>query len=74
MAETKIILNMVMCKKCRQVLLSLHRHDFRQCECENRTHCDGGTDYLKRGGASLNQIEELSIELRADGKLYKVTE
>lgn len=48
---------------CKQVLLSLHRHDFRQCGCPNETFTDGGTWYLHRGAKDITQIKDLSIYL-----------
>lgn len=33
------------CKTCRQVLLSLFRHDFRECKCGE--FADGGFDYAR---------------------------
>lgn len=66
--EDKIVLNMAECLNCRQILVSANRHDYRTCECENETMVDGGTAYLRRGGAKLNLIRELSVALR-DGKL-----
>jgi hypothetical protein len=69
--KQKIIINMIACKACKQVLWSKHRHDFTQCECDNKAHADGGSDYLKRGAVDLSQIEELSI-VEIDGKFRQV--
>lgn len=65
----KIVLNMVRCDTCRQVLLSLHRHDFRQCPCG--TFTDGGTDYIRRGGDGPQT--DLTIVL-VNGKLRELKE
>ena len=67
-----IILNMVKCGLCKQVLLSLHRHDFRQCSCGN-TFVDGGRDYLRRGGKYIGDIQELSV-VRLNNELRLVTD
>lgn len=63
----KIVFNMVRCDTCQQVLLSLTRHDFRQCVCG--TFTDGGTDYLHRGGDQPQT--DLTIVL-VDGKLRRL--
>lgn len=63
----KIILNMMRCDGCQQVLLSLNRHDFRSCPCGSFT--DGGTDYLHRGGSEPQT--DLTIVL-VDGKLRRL--
>lgn len=62
--KPKIIINMIECGYCNQVLLSLRRHDYRTCEC-GKTSVDGGKDYLKRSG---DCYIEKSIWL-VDGKL-----
>lgn len=67
--EPKIVLNMAQCRRCRQVLISTHMHDFRQCECGS--HVDGGRQYLKRGVATGTQLIELSVVLD-DGKFRMV--
>jgi len=47
----------IKCLQCDTILESVHRHDFKRCECENRTHIDGGNDYLKFGGMNFKMIE-----------------
>jgi hypothetical protein len=47
----------IKCLQCNTILESVHRHDFKRCECENRTHVDGGNDYLKFGGMDFGKIE-----------------
>jgi len=59
--KPRIILNAIKCDKCKRVLLSQHRHDFRQCECG--TFTDGGTDYFRRGMADGVTYTDLSIVL-----------
>ena len=54
----QIVVNAVKCLSCKRVLVSTHRHDFRQCKCG--TFADGGRDYLRRGGDPAN-IQELAI-------------
>ncbi len=43
-------LNAVKCLKCHRILVSVHRHDFIQCDCkENPIFIDGGTELLGGG-------------------------
>jgi hypothetical protein len=52
--------NKIKCLGCGQILESKHRHDFQQCDCENQTFTDGGTEYFRRGGKNLDLIEDVS--------------
>ena len=57
--DTKILIrNMARCKKCDEIIESIHRHDFVTCKC-GAVSVDGGTDYINRTG-NLSDIEELS--------------
>lgn len=47
--DAKILINMGYCTVCNQVLLSLHRHDFRSCEGDHG-FVDGGLAYFRYGG------------------------
>ena len=59
--STKIIRNRAKCLKCGDIIESKYRHDFVRCKCD-AIFVDGGHDYLRRGGKSLDDIEELSEE------------
>lgn len=54
----KIIVNMIRCKKCGDVIESTYRHDFKFCKC-GAVAADGGKDYLRRCG-NREDWEELS--------------
>lgn len=54
----KILVNKIRCKRCNDVIESIHRHDFKFCKC-GAVAVDGGTDYLKRSG-NREDWEELS--------------
>lgn len=54
----KILVNKIKCKKCGDIIVSEHRHDFKYCKC-GAVAVDGGQDYLKRCGY-LEDMEELS--------------
>jgi len=54
-------LNYVECRKCRDVIVSLHRHDMVWCSC-GAIAIDGGEDYTKLTGNKedfLDPTEEL---------------
>lgn len=55
----------IKCLECGEILESKHRHDFRQCKCQNQTFIDGGKDYLRCGGVDLSKIEYI-IELKEE--------
>ena len=54
--QIKIIKNAIRCKKCGEVLESKHVHDWVCCRCFKMSNgkegcfCDGGLEYLRRGG------------------------
>lgn len=54
----KIIINKIRCKKCGDVIESIHCHDFRFCKC-GAVAVDGGKEYLRRCG-NREDWEELS--------------
>lgn len=57
-----ILKNRARCKKCDDVVESVHRHDWKQCKC-GAIFVDGGKDYIRRGwdgGSADEVIEELS--------------
>ena len=56
--EQEIIINKIRCKKCGDVIVSTHRHDFKFCKC-GAVAVDGGKDYLRRCG-KREDWEELS--------------
>jgi hypothetical protein len=51
-----LILNIVKCAKCDDVIESQHRHDFVMCSC-GAIYTDGGHDYVRRGGILEDMIE-----------------
>ena len=54
----RIKVNKIKCKKCGDIIESLHRHDFKFCKC-GAVAVDGGKDYLRRLG-NLGDWEDLS--------------
>ena len=64
--EKQIILNRVQCKNCGQVLTSYNRHDYKTCDCENKTMIDGGTAYQRYGGKNLDLVDRSSTIYLSD--------
>lgn len=64
----KIIVNKIKCKKCGDIIESIHRHDFKFCKC-GAVAVDGGKDYLRRLG-NEDDYEELfeAIEVEEEDK------
>ena len=50
-----IIRNAAKCAKCHDVIQSVHRNDFIECECGS-IFVDGGNEYMRAGGAMENFI------------------
>lgn len=50
-----IIRNAAKCAKCHDVIQSVHRNDFVECECGS-IFVDGGNEYMRSGGAMENFI------------------
>lgn len=47
----------IQCLSCGVTLESKHRHDFRRCDCNNRSFVDGGSDYTRIGGVDIELIK-----------------
>jgi len=58
----RIVRNSAKCRKCGDEIESRSVHDFVYCSC-GAIFVDGGREYLRRGGASLDDIEDTSIEV-----------
>lgn len=55
----KILSNKAQCKLCKDIIESVHRHDFVSCKCDE-IFVDGGKDYLRRGAKDFNNLVEMS--------------
>ncbi len=53
--------NAIQCLKCKKVLVSFDRHDFKGCGCPNGTFIDGGYDYFRCGGRRIDLIQVLKF-------------
>ena len=56
----KIVRNSCKCRLCGDEIVSTHRHDFVRCKC-GEIFTDGGNEYIRRGGNSLDNIIDTSI-------------
>ena len=65
MQTSKIILNAVYCIKCKEVVESTHRHDFRYCSC-GAVAVDGGKAYLRRVGDIYGCVDVSLYEGKED--------
>lgn len=61
--ERQIVHNSVLCLGCGAVLVSHHRHDYKTCDCENKTMVDGGNEYLRYGGVDMNKVVSTPVYL-----------
>ena len=53
----RLIKNAIQCAKCKDVIESVHRHDFKFCKC-GAVYVDGGREYIRCGG-DFNDIIDL---------------
>jgi len=59
----------IQCPDCKEIVISLHRHDFRSCGCKNKStgvFIDGGRDYTRVGGHKLEQIKRFKVRISRD--------
>jgi len=50
------MINKAQCNKCKDIIESVHRHDFKFCKCGS-IYVDGGKDYIRRGGNPADIID-----------------
>jgi hypothetical protein len=48
----------------------MYRHDYHSCGCANDTIVDGGKDYLRTGGKSLDKLVVGVIDLLTDKVVF----
>jgi len=46
----------IKCLNCDMILESIYMHDFRSCDCENRTYIDGGDKYMRFGCMDITKV------------------
>lgn len=56
----RVIVNKVRCKKCGDIIESIHTYDFKRCSC-GAIFIDGGKDY-QRYGWGMNQSGNAKLE------------
>lgn len=59
------------CPKCGDIIYSRAQHDFHYCSCKYM-FIDGGFEYSRFGAESLDNIDQLEIDVKATKEdLYK---
>jgi hypothetical protein len=56
MTERQLTRNAAQCKKCGDLIVSKHRHDFVKCKC-GAIAVDGGLSYIRRLGNPEDMID-----------------
>jgi len=51
--------NKAKCLHCGDEIESFHKHDFKQCSCEN-IFVDGGLEYIRHGFVNFEKYEDIS--------------
>jgi ribosomal protein S27AE len=59
--KPRITRNAAQCRKCGDLIVSKHQHDFVRCKC-GTIAVDGGSAYLKRTGNFADFIEMSEFE------------
>jgi len=59
MDNPKILRNRAKCLLCGDIVESTSRHHLSMCKCGSM-YVDGGTDYLRRGAADPDKVEDLT--------------
>jgi hypothetical protein len=67
------MINKIQCRKCKDIIESVHRHDFKFCKCGS-VFVDGGKDYIRRGGDPNDMIDlgDMSDQSQADYSAAKI--
>lgn len=61
----------VRCPRCGDIIYSRAQHDFHYCSC-GYVFIDGGFEYSRFGAKSLDNIDQLEIDVKATKEdLYK---
>ena len=62
--ERRIKRNRIQCALCKDIIESIHRHDFKCCKC-GKTFVDGGKSYQHYGSEKLSDVINL-VEYEED--------
>lgn len=67
----RVIVNRVRCKKCDDIIESVHSYDFERCKC-GAIFIDGGKDYQRYGwGMDLNENAKLEDYIDFSYSVYE---
>jgi len=61
----------VLCRGCGTILVSYSTHDYKTCPCSNATMVDGGPDYIRYGGVSIDKVLLITVSLSGEQKLHE---
>lgn len=64
-----IWMNRIQCKKCKDIITSNNRHDYKYCKCK-AVFVDGGSWYGRAGGKDLSNIKKM-YEMFSDVRVDK---
>ena len=65
------MINSGKCTKCGEILVSVHRHDFRTCRCDE-SFIDGGFDYRRCGGSIVPFKNPCFVFSTQQGEIIKI--
>ena len=53
--KNSVLCSAIQCDECKEVIVSLYRHDFRSCGC-GKIAIDGGRDYTRTIGTKFTEL------------------
>jgi hypothetical protein len=65
MPEPRLVRNAAQCRKCGDLIVSKHRHDFVTCKC-GAISVDGGLNYSRRTGNPADMIDMCEYSTKPD--------
>jgi hypothetical protein len=66
----QVVFNGVICLSCNTLIASYYTHDYKTCNCENKTMVDGGLSYGRYGGVNMDLVEPFIIY--SDDKIERI--
>lgn len=65
----RILENSIICKNCKEKLISNHVHDFKMCSCK-QCGCDGGSFYLRRVGINYEDTSVMDKAVHSHTRMW----
>jgi hypothetical protein len=67
----RLVVDVLYCNKCKTVIWSRYRHDFKYCKCES-AFIDGGGEYTRYGGNEKHfKMHQITLTQNPDIKTHK---